>query len=202
MTIRTLPVGELAANCYIVSDGHGTAVVIDPGADADAIRRVLEEEHAQRGGILLTHAHFDHIGAVNALADAAFPVYCHTLDCPALSDGRLNLSAYFGAPTAPIANAIAVEEGETLTFGELTVTVLHTPGHTVGGVCYQIEDALFAGDTLFASSIGRTDFPGGDFSVMQRSLARLAALDGALKVYPGHGEPTTIARERRHNPYI
>ena len=202
MTIRTLPVGELAANCYVIADDNGTAVVIDPGADAAVIRRVLDEEHVRDGAILLTHAHFDHIGAVKALSEAGFPVYCHTRDIPALQDGRLNLSAWFGTPLAPIHDAIAVEEGDELTFGGLTVSVLHTPGHTVGCVCYRIGDALFSGDTLFFESIGRTDFPGGDLSVMRRSLSRLTSLEDSLTVYPGHGEATTVAHERLHNPYI
>ncbi len=202
MKILTLPVGELGANCYIVTDGHGAAAVIDPGADADAICRVLKEESVHTGGILLTHAHFDHIGAVNALADFGFPVFCHTLDCPALQDGRLNLSAFFGAPTAPVNDAVCVEDGDNLSFGELTFTVLHTPGHTVGSVCYQLDDVLFAGDTLFCESIGRTDFPGGDLQAMRASLRRLAALDGNTRVYPGHDEPTTIAHEQQYNPYL
>lgn len=202
MTIRTLPVGELGTNCYVVTDGHGAAAVIDPGADADAIRRVLEEEQITSGGILLTHAHFDHIGAVNALADLGFPVLCHTLDCPALQDGRVNLSAFFGSPLAPVEHAVCIEDGDIVGFGELTFTVMHTPGHTVGSVCYQLEDVLFAGDTLFCESIGRTDFPGGNLQVMRASLQRLMALDGKTRVYPGHGEPTTIAHEQQFNPYL
>ncbi len=202
MIIRTIPVGELGTNCYVVTDENGSAAVIDPGADADGIRRVLQEEGVQHGGILLTHAHFDHIGAVNALADLGFPVYCHTLDTPALQDGRRNLSAFFGAPTAPIKNAVSLEEGDTVSFGGLTFTVLHTPGHTVGSVCYQLGDVLFAGDTLFCESIGRTDFPGGNMRDMHASLRRLASLDGNICVYPGHGEPTTIAHECQYNPYL
>lgn len=202
MNIRTLPVGELGTNCYIVTDETGGAVVIDPGADADIIRGVLDDEHLRISGILLTHAHFDHIGAVNALTDGSFSVFCHTLDCPALQDGRLNLSAFFGSPTAPVNNAVCIEDGDELSFGEMTFAVLHTPGHTVGSVCYQLDDVLFAGDTLFCESIGRTDFPGGNIQDMRASLARLATLDGNTRVYPGHGEPTTIAHEQRYNPYL
>lgn len=202
MKIVTLPVGELGTNCYIVTDEHGAAAVIDPGADADAIRRVLKQEHIHSGGILLTHAHFDHIGAVSALADLNFSVFCHTLDVPALQDGRLNLSAFFGCPTAPVKNAVCVEDGENISLGELTFTVLHTPGHTVGSVCYQLGDVLFAGDTLFCESIGRTDFPGGNIRDMRASLQRLAALNGNTRVYPGHGEPTTVAHEQQYNPYL
>ncbi len=201
MKIITLPVGELGTNCYIVTDENGAAAVIDPGADADAIRRVLNEEHVRTGGILLTHAHFDHIGAVSALSDVG-PIFCHTLDAAALQDGRLNLSAFFGCPVPPVANAVCVEDGGEIAFGDLTFTVLHTPGHTVGSCCYQCGDVLFAGDTLFCESIGRTDFPGGNFTDMRASLSRLAALDGNIRVYPGHGEPTTITHEQTYNPYI
>lgn len=201
MNIITIPVGELGTNCYVVTDEHGTAAVIDPGTNAEEIRRILQEQHIQHVGILLTHAHFDHIGAVNALSDLG-QVYCHSLDVPALQDGRLNLSAFFGCPIPPIADAVCVEEGTELPIGELTFTVLHTPGHTVGSCCYLLGDRLFAGDTLFCESIGRTDFPGGDMRAMRASLARLAALDGDIRVYPGHGEPTTIAHEQHYNPYL
>lgn len=202
MKILTLPVGELGTNCYVVTDKNGAAAIIDPGDGAASIRRVLEDERIRVGGILLTHAHFDHIGAVNALADRGYAVYCHTLDVPALQDSRRNLSAFFGSPTAPIKNAVPLEDGDTVSFGDLTFTVLHTPGHTVGSVCYQLGDVLFSGDTLFCESIGRTDFPGGDIRAMRASLERLATLDGNVRVYPGHGEPTAIAHEQRYNPYL
>ena len=203
MKILTLPVGELATNCYVVTDENGTAAIIDPGDDAAAIRRVLEDEHVHVGGILLTHGHFDHIGAVNALvADHRFPVFCHTLEQPALRDSHLNLSAYFGSPIPPITEIRCVEDGGEVTVGELTFRVLHTPGHTVGSVCYQLDTMLFAGDTLFCESIGRTDFPGGDMRAMRSSLARLAALDGNTRVFPGHGEPTTVLHEQQYNPYL
>ncbi|MBE6764127.1 MAG: MBL fold metallo-hydrolase [Ruminococcaceae bacterium] len=201
MNILTIPVGELSTNCYLVSDANGTAVAIDPGADAAAIRRALEEHSLQLRGILLTHAHFDHIGAVAALANT-IPVFCHTLDAPALRDGRLNLSAFFGCPVAAVADAVCIEDGDELSFGEMTFTVLHTPGHTVGSVCFQSGDVLFAGDTLFCESIGRTDFPGGDLQAMRASLRRLASLDSHTRVYPGHGEPTTVSHECRCNPYM
>ncbi len=202
MTIRTLPVGELQTNCYIVWDEHRHAAVIDPGADGDAIRRVLKREQLTLGAVLLTHAHFDHMGAVSEPIAPSVPVYCHRLEQPALTDGYRNLSAIFGVPVSPIHDAVLLDEGNTVTVGELSFTVLHTPGHTVGSCCFLSGDTLFAGDTLFCESIGRTDFPGGSIAAMRESLTRLVALDSNLRVYPGHGEPTTIAHERQYNPYI
>lgn len=202
MTIRTLSVGDLQTNCYIVWDERRSAVVIDPGADSDAIRRVLEREQLTLGAILLTHVHFDHIGAVGDLTAPSVPVYCHRLEQPALTDGSLNLSAFFGAPVSPITDAVLLEDGDTVTVGELSFAVLHTPGHTVGSCCFLIGDVLFAGDTLFLESIGRTDFPGGNMSAMRASLSRLLALDGNIRVLSGHDAPTTIAHEQHYNPYI
>lgn len=200
MTVYTLPVGALGTNCYIVWDDMRRAVVIDPGDNCDAIRRVLDKEQLTLGAVLLTHAHFDHMGAADALSALA-PVYCHALDIPALTNGTRNLSAVFGVPLTPVKEAVALNEGDTVTVGGLCFTVLHTPGHTVGSCCFYIGDVLFAGDTLFCESIGRTDFPGGDMTAMRASLARLTALHGDTRVYPGHGEPTTIAHEKRYNPY-
>lgn len=202
MMIRTLTVGELQTNCYIVWDDRRNAVVIDPGADGNAIRRVLEREQLTLGAVLLTHAHFDHMGAVGELITDGTPVYCHRLEQPTLTDGMLNLSAYFGVPVSPVHNAVLLDEGDTLTVGGLRFTVLHTPGHTAGSCCFLSGDALFAGDTLFCESIGRTDFPTGNIAAMQASLSRLLTLDGNLRVFAGHGEPTTIAHEQCHNPYI
>ena len=201
MTVRTLPVGELAANCYIVWDDDRHAVVIDPGAEGERIRRFTDSESLTIDAVLLTHAHFDHMGGIAALASDA-PVYCHTDEIAALSDGKRNLSAWFGTPLAPVANAVSVSDAQEITVGALHFRVMHTPGHTPGCVCYAIDEMLFAGDTLFCESIGRTDFPGGSLSVMQESLRRLMTLDDAVQVYPGHGEPTTIGHERRYNPYI
>lgn len=198
-----LSVGPLMTNCYLVCDDEGRTAVIDPGADAQRIRDTLARQGATLCAVLLTHAHFDHIGAVAALTDGTdIPVYCHRADIPALTDARHNLAAFFGLPTAPVTRAVAVEDGATVTVGDLCFTVLHTPGHTPGGVCYRLGEWLFAGDTLFCESVGRTDLIGGDARVLRRSLDRLLTLDGDAQVLPGHGEATTLSHERQYNPFI
>lgn len=203
MTHYKLTVGALATNCYIVADDDGAAAVIDPGDNAAAITRLLTEHGLTLSAVLLTHAHFDHMGAVRALTDGtAVPVYCHREDIAALTDARRNLSAFFGEPLTPVTGAVVVEEGDTVTVGALGFEVLHTPGHTPGSVCYRLGDRLYAGDTLFCESVGRIDLPGGDATTMRRSLARLLALDGDLRVCPGHDEETTLSHERQYNPYI
>lgn len=193
MKIITLPLGQLETNCYLVSDEHGVAAAIDPADNAPAILRAAQTQGQTIRAILLTHGHFDHVGAVRALSGALHcPVYLHENDLalpPQLTDGTLYYTDNYA-------------EGDTVTVGELSFSVLHTPGHTPGSVCLRCENALFSGDTLFAGSCGRTDLPGGSDAQMKKSLARLAALGEDLRVYPGHGEASTLERERRTNFYL
>lgn len=203
MVIQTLTLGALATNCYIVSDGHGIAAVIDPADNADAIRHALARHQLTLGAVLLTHAHFDHMGALHELMkDSGCPIYCHRLEMPALTDGARNLSAVFGMPLAPVHSATVFDDGDTVSVGELRFETVHTPGHTPGSSCYVLQDVLFSGDTLFRESIGRTDFPGGDMSAMRTSLSRLLTLEGIARILPGHGEETTLAHEQQYNPYV
>lgn len=202
MPYACYPVGELQANCYMVWDDTDSAVLIDPGDMAPWLLRELARRELTLKAIFLTHAHFDHMMAVPALQAATHaPLYVHTADAPALSDGNLSLTNWVGKPCLLTANH-RLQEGDTVTVGNTTFTVLHTPGHTVGSCCYLAENTLFSGDTLFAGSVGRTDFPGGDPAAQRESLRRLATLPAETVVLPGHNEPTTIGRERAVNPYM
>ena len=185
LDILTIPVGQLATQCYLVSlPDRDDCIVIDPGAEPERIRAALQMKRL--AAIMLTNGHFDHIGAVSALTDADTPLYIHALDAPMLADPKLNLCRMIGQTiTAPPANHL-LQEGDLVQAAGITLTVLHTPGHTPGSVCYRVGDVLFTGDTLFHLGCGRTDFPGGSEADMRRSLARLATLARECTIYPGH----------------
>ena len=193
LSITTLPLGSYQTNCYIVrKDGNRHCLVIDPGEEAVRLCAFLEKQNLTPAAILLTHGHFDHVGAVKYVAaDYDCPVY--------LCANELSLPPTFTA--GPLYYTHTYGEGSTLHLAGLTVLVRHTPGHTPGSVCLQIEDALFTGDTLFAGSCGRTDLPGGDSAAIFKSLKRLSKMED-LAVYPGHGEASTLAWEKKTNPYL
>ena len=193
MNVKKLALGAYQTNCYLLWEGD-KAVVIDPGYEPDTILRALETLGMELSAILLTHGHFDHVGAVKELvAETGCEVYIHAAEAalpPMMTAGEL----YFTRTYA---------EGDTICpIPGLELTVLHTPGHTPGSVCLLWGDQMFSGDTLFAGSCGRVDFPGGNPQEMLRSLRRLASLEADYQVHPGHGESTTLAEEKRHNPYM
>ena len=195
-----MQVGPIGTNCYILEDDKtNKAAVIDPGDEADKIAQVLQKDGAEVEYILLTHGHYDHIGAVDALLEKwpGLPVYIHPADlCPAESTRERYRMPDKGASQRTYG------DGDVLELGELRIHVLHTPGHSPGSVVLLVEDVMLAGDTLFAGSCGRWDLPGGDGDALMASLARLGALEGNYKVCPGHGHASLLDREREYNQFM
>lgn len=186
-TLHILPltVGELATRCYVLwLDGRNDCLVIDPGAEAERIRTACGGRHI--AAILLTHGHFDHIGAVGALMEEGTMLAVHRLDASLLSDPQANVSWMLGrSVTAPTPTRL-LEEGDAVEIAGMTLQVLHTPGHTSGGVCYKLGENLFTGDTMFERGYGRTDLPGGDEAALIRSLKRLTPLRRTCRIFAGH----------------
>jgi glyoxylase-like metal-dependent hydrolase (beta-lactamase superfamily II) len=193
------------ANCHIVGcENTRQAAVIDPGDDADRILLALAEEKLTVTSIINTHGHFDHVGANRRIKEATgAELLIHEKDAPML--GALpQAAAAFGlsAENSPPPDR-SVDDGDTITVGSITFQVLHTPGHSPGGICVHSDSAVFVGDTLFAGSIGRTDFEGGDFNTLIASIKnKLLPLGDDVAVYTGHGPATTIGQEKRMNPFL
>lgn len=195
MKFYSLALGDYQTNCYIVHDeNRRDCFVVDPGYQCGDILDFCADKGLTIAAVLLTHGHFDHVGAVKELA-AEVPscdVYLHEAETtmpPMMTAGKLYYTHTY-------------DEGSKLTVAGLDIRVLHTPGHTPGSVCLVCENHLFSGDTLFAMSCGRTDLPGGSWKTIQNSLHRLASLEGNFWIHPGHGESTTLAQEKQYNPYM
>ena len=189
MEVKSFTVGPLAANCYVVSAG-GDAVVVDPGAEAARIIKAVGDRRV--AAILATHGHSDHIGAVKELAVATGAPFMVPAGDLALAE------KYVGAQAA-----VPLNDGDRLDFGDISLKVIATPGHTPGSSCFYAPGLLFSGDTLFAGGVGRTDLPGGSSDALFSSIReRIFTLAGDTVVYPGHGERTTVARERESNPFF
>ena len=206
LQITTLPLGFTETNCYLVSDeATQAAVVIDPGDEAGRVLDTIQQHALAVKAVLLTHAHFDHIGAVGEVVQkTGAPLFIHPLELPLYRAG--GGAALFGLPPRhyPEPDGL-IEPGKTLTFGPLSFEVLFVPGHTVGHVAFYNAEAkaVFSGDVLFHDGIGRTDLPGGNYATLMRSITEvLFALRDDTTVYSGHGPATTLARERVHNPFL
>ena len=208
MRVETLVVGPLGANCHVVACERGSqAAVVDPGGDADVIYDLLQRNEWVPALVICTHGHVDHIGGVGELlrlCRGRRPQVCiHEADAPMLVDSQMNLSAFAGMDVALPAADRLLRDGDVISFGEVELSVLHTPGHTPGGICLYAPGVLISGDTLFAASVGRTDFPGGSQAQLLSSINdRLLTLPPETEVYTGHGPPTTIADEIRGNPFL
>jgi glyoxylase-like metal-dependent hydrolase (beta-lactamase superfamily II) len=204
MNYHVLPTGPYEANCSILWRDPAQAWVVDPGADGDEILAFLDERGLKAGVIVLTHGHFDHVSAVTAVA-ARFPVavHLHAADA-AWAFTPANAMPPYRPTRQPATLTSEKRDGDALACGGLEAKLLHTPGHTPGGWClhFEPEKLLVAGDTLFAGSVGRTDFPGGSWDQLQASLQRLKALPDDTRVICGHGPMTTIGAEKRSNPYL
>lgn len=205
MKVSVLCLGAGGTNCYIITSEKDSAVIIDPACDSAEIISAITEKQVKPKAILLTHGHYDHILAAAALVEKyAIPVYIHCDDNLKLSSITANLYARHSdlEPFCPVSEAKFIVDGDKIIVDELSFEVLFTPGHTGGSVCYRSGEAIFTGDTLFAGSIGRTDFPDGSYAKITESLARLQDLEGDFKIYPGHGKSTTLAYERQHNIFL
>ena len=198
MDIKTLQVGPIGTNCYLLCDEtEKLCAVIDPGGDADRVAAAVEGSGCAPCAILLTHGHYDHTGGVAELRAKwpDVPVYLNRRD-------QYEGDAYLQQLFPPVPGARDYDEGDTIQVGGLTVDVMATPGHSEGSVTLRCGDVLLCGDTLFAGSCGRTDFPGGSVKKIMASLKRLGSLEGDLQVYPGHMETSTLDQERSWNPYL
>ncbi len=208
MNIRCFP---LSCNCYIVSDKDGNTVIFDPCERGEEIYDYTVQQNLKVCAVVITHAHFDHIYGLDGLLAAAkkdgteIPVYIHKDDAPSMRSREKNLSApLFRTPYEYTGILDELSDGDAFDVGEMTFSVMSCPGHTPGSALYICHDekTAFAGDVIFEGSIGRTDFPGGNVGRMRESLRKIMELDDSYKLYPGHGESTTVGDERNWNPYI
>jgi hydroxyacylglutathione hydrolase len=205
MLIEVFEVGPYMSNCYLVGDETAqVAMIIDPGFEPGRIWSGIRSHDFEIEKIVLTHGHLDHISAVSEMkSKTGAKILIHRGDASMLTDPRENLSAFSGENIrAPEADRL-LDDKEVISVGNLEFEVLHTPGHSPGGICLRSDEVVFTGDTLFAGSIGRTDFPGSDYETLMRSIReKLMILPEDTTIYPGHGPKSTIGREKRSNPFV
>lgn len=207
LDVQMLTVGPIAENCFLLRrEGSGRGLIVDPGDEPDRILKAVEEMGVKVDAILVTHCHFDHIGAVSPVATiTGAPVYCPEIETPILADIMTYVPFAGFGPFESYEADETVKGGEALELAGLTIDVIHTPGHSPGHVTYVVrdEEAMFSGDVLFKGSVGRVDLPGGDGPTLMRSIRELVeSHPPETGVYPGHMEVTTLAAERATNPFL
>ena len=202
MEIKTLTLGNIAVNCYLLLS-ETAAVVIDPGFASDEALDFLKNAKNKERLIILTHAHYDHIGyALELSRQTNTKIAIGKFDNEALLNSYVNLAVMFHTELEPFSADLLLKDGDGFAVGDIEFKVIHTPGHTVGSVSLLVDNVLFSGDTLFKESIGRTDFLGGSFGEIEKSIKKLYTLPEDTIVMAGHGENTTIGYEKNYNPYI
>ena len=201
MILEKIIVGPMQVNCYILGCPRTSqAIIIDPGAEPEKIERQLKKCGLKVKCIVNTHGHADHIGANTYFA---LPVYIHQLDAKFLTNPELNLSSMLGLSLISSAPAKLLKDGQTLKVGDISLKILHTPGHTPGGICLKADKFCLTGDTLFAQGIGRTDIPYASEEDLLTSIReKLFTLPPQVAIYPGHGPSSTIGEEKENNPFL
>lgn len=199
--------GKIGTNCYLLyNKDNREAVLIDPADEAKVIKEMIASKNCTLKAILLTHGHYDHIGAAAEISKATkAPIYAGEYEKEVLANPDINLSAMMAEHPIRLIADKWLADGEVIEIGGMAIRCIHTPGHTEGGMSYYVEDAniLFSGDTLFAASVGRTDFPTGSMSELVRSIkSKLLILPENTKVFTGHGESTSIIYEKQYNPFL
>ncbi len=203
--LEIIPVGLLETNCYLVSDTSSLeTLVIDPGGDSEKIIKAIKNKGLKPAAIVNTHGHADHTGANETIKKTfGIKIYIHRLEAEFLKDPFLNGSSLLPGSMASVSTAdVLLEDGSELTAGGLVFKVVHTPGHTPGGICLALRGAIFTGDTLFRGDIGRSDLAGGDEEALARSLKIFSKYPPATVIYPGHGPKSTLEHEFSDNPYL
>lgn len=201
MLIEKIVVGEMQANCYVLAETKNSAsIIIDPGADYEDIKAILDQNKLKPKLIINTHGHIDHIGENDKFK---LPIFIHKLDSEFLTDPAKSLSVFFGNSKTSLEPYRQLEDAEIVELESLKLEVIHTPGHTPGSICLKIDSVVFTGDTLFFEGIGRTDFPQGDEKRLIKSIReKLFVLPDEMIIYPGHGPSSTIGHEKNNNPFL
>lgn len=206
MKYKRFPLGSLWTNSYLLWDDGGSAFLVDPAGELSEVRSFLLKNGLSLKEVLLTHGHLDHVGGLEeALSITGSKAYMSSGDASLVKNPDAGVRAWMGSDFTGTDKLLFLQDGDRLSVGVMDIKVISTPGHTPGCVCYLVTDGLdqllLSGDTLFASSVGRTDLAGGDYALLEESLLRLALLPDSLPVLPGHGPETTIGAEKRENPF-